>query len=249
MGGSLVRKLVKHTKVLCSWPADQPGFGHLLLVQAQPDIGARAARILRKADAAVRQKLGSLDSVNRVVHNVAELLPLVISDGGLEILDFDQALAYEHHLGDIVDAGEPGVADQLRVECQESFWLFRVAGGGGFPFEQASTAVESSDGIDVGHELIASRERAHELDLQIPSGLADADPVVLAKALKELNALLEHLVPAVALGVVQRLVFVLGPLAIKRHGRIFMPEIGAKCLLKGPAEEHGRARVFLLPAV
>jgi hypothetical protein len=33
-----------------------------------------------------------------IVHNVAELLPLGVSDCGLQVLDFDQPLAHEHHL-------------------------------------------------------------------------------------------------------------------------------------------------------
>jgi len=50
-----------------------------------------------------------------------------------------------------------------------------------FPFEQAGTAVEAPDAIDVGHELVCVRERAYELDLEIPSGLADADTVFLTE--------------------------------------------------------------------
>src|SRR5205823_6063898 len=97
--------------------------------------------------------------------------------------------------------------------------------------------------------LIAWREWAHELDLKIAPGLADADAVFLREALQQLNALLQHTVPAVALRVVHRLVFVDTPFAIEGHRGIFTPEIGAECLLKGSPEEHSGPGVFLLPAI
>src|SRR5204863_9455373 len=58
MGGSLVRKLVKHTKVFGSWPANQSGFNQFRFIQAKPYIRTAAAGVLGEADAAMGQKLG-----------------------------------------------------------------------------------------------------------------------------------------------------------------------------------------------
>jgi len=64
MGGSLVSKLVKATKVFCFWPPDQGGGCEFWLAQAQSHVGAAAAGILRKADATMRQELRRLNLLN-----------------------------------------------------------------------------------------------------------------------------------------------------------------------------------------
>ena len=62
------------------------------------------------------QKLGSLDLPNGLVDKLSEFVSLLIRDGGVQILNLDQALAHEHHLGDFGDSGDPRVANQLRIE-------------------------------------------------------------------------------------------------------------------------------------
>src|SRR5271157_1331068 len=52
IGGFLVRKLVKPTKVLCSWPPYQGGFGHVLASQTKPHVGTAAAGVPGEPDAA-----------------------------------------------------------------------------------------------------------------------------------------------------------------------------------------------------
>jgi len=66
MGAFLLSKLVKPTKLFCSWPPHQSGFGQILPSQAEPDVGAAAARILRESNTAVRQELSGLDPSNGV---------------------------------------------------------------------------------------------------------------------------------------------------------------------------------------
>ena len=61
--------------------------------------------------------------------------------------------------------------------------------------------------------------------------------------------MLEHAVPAVALGIAQRLLLILRPLPIESHSRIFLAEVRPEGLLEAAPEEHGGAGVFLLPAV
>ena len=55
-----------------------------------------------------------------------------------------------------------------------------------------------SNGVDVGHEGIATRERSDELDLEVLAGLANANAIVLDEALEQLDALLQHVVPSTA---------------------------------------------------
>src|SRR5437870_3757525 len=82
MGAFLVRKLVKPTKLFCSWPAHQSGFGQILSSQAEPDVGAAAARILRKSNTAVRQELSGLDLADGVFDQLAEFMALLVGDPG-----------------------------------------------------------------------------------------------------------------------------------------------------------------------
>ena len=65
--------------------------------------GAGRARILRKADSAVRQEQSRLDPSDGVIDQGCELLPLLVRNGGPEVLNFDQTLADENNLGDFVD--------------------------------------------------------------------------------------------------------------------------------------------------
>jgi len=100
MGGSLVSKLVKPTKIFCSWTPNESGVDQFLLSKTKAHIGAAAAGILGKTDATVWQKVRGLDSSDRGLDQVAELLPLFVGDCGSQVLDLDQSLADEHDLGD-----------------------------------------------------------------------------------------------------------------------------------------------------
>jgi hypothetical protein len=107
IGGLSVRKLVKPTKVFCSRPAHEHGLCHVLPTQTQLYERTAAAGILRKADAAMRQELGGFDLPDSVLGQLAELLALVIGDNGMQILDFDQALAYEDDLSHLRNPSDP----------------------------------------------------------------------------------------------------------------------------------------------
>src|ERR1035441_2657863 len=116
IGGYLVKKFVKQTKIDSGF-AHESGFDQVGLVEAEPDEGASGARILWKADAAMWQKQPGLDPSDCVIDQSCELLPLLVRNGGPEVLNFDQALAYENNLGAFVDARHPRIADELRIEC------------------------------------------------------------------------------------------------------------------------------------
>src|SRR6202011_1403881 len=80
IGGFLERKFVKPAKVFCSWPPDQGGLDQILPSQTQSQIGAAAAGVLGKADAAVGQEFGRFDPSDRVVDQMAEFLTLLVGD-------------------------------------------------------------------------------------------------------------------------------------------------------------------------
>ena len=129
----------------------------------------------------MRQKVCRLDSTDCAFHQAAKLLALLVGDGGSQVLNLDQPLADEYDLSDFGNASHPGVANELRIQRQQSLRLFRVSARTGLPLEQAARAVEFADGIDVGDEVVLSGDRPGELDLQIPSRLGDLDTIVLAE--------------------------------------------------------------------
>ena len=55
-------------------------------------------------------------------------LALVFGDSCAQVLDLDQALADKDHLGHFGQTRDPGIADQLRIECQQPVRLFRIPG-------------------------------------------------------------------------------------------------------------------------
>jgi hypothetical protein len=116
IGGYLVNKFVKQTKIN-SRLANNGGFDQIGLVEAEPEEGTGCARILWKADPAMWQEEPGLDPSDRVFDQSCELLPLLLGNGGPEVLDFDQTLADENDLGDLVDPGHPRVADELLIQC------------------------------------------------------------------------------------------------------------------------------------
>ncbi|HWW13963.1 MAG TPA: hypothetical protein VN310_04810, partial [Candidatus Dormibacteraeota bacterium] len=97
----------------------------------------------------MRQKVRRLDSTDCAFHQVAKLLSLLVGDSGLQVLNFDEPLANEYDLGDVGNACHPGVADELRIQRQQSFRFFRVSARRRFPLQQAALSVEFADGVDV----------------------------------------------------------------------------------------------------
>jgi hypothetical protein len=67
MGGFLVAKFVKQTKI-DSRLANQRGLYQIALVQTEPNERACGTRVLRKTNAAMRQKHPRLDTAGSVFH-------------------------------------------------------------------------------------------------------------------------------------------------------------------------------------
>ena len=89
------------------------GIHHLLLSEAEAQMRAAQASVLRKADAATRRKLGGFDLPNGARDHRAKAVALLLGDGGLQILNLDQPLAYEDHEADVGFSGDPGITDEL----------------------------------------------------------------------------------------------------------------------------------------
>src|SRR6267154_3861223 len=79
--------------------------------------------------------------------------------------------------------------------------------------------------------------------------LTDANAIVLGKALKQLDALLQHAIPCVVARVGQVHVFAQAPLLVENSRRVFVAKKGSNGLFEGSAKEHGSARIFLLPTI
>src|SRR2546425_7095658 len=114
-----------------------------------------------------------------------------------------------------------------------------MAGRSGLPLEQAALIIQPPDGIDVRHELVLAGERPHKLDLQVVPGLANAHAILLAEAVEQLNALLEHAIPGIALRVLELLILIELPF-LKQHSRRVLPQKeGGQSAFESAPEEHG----------
>ena len=181
MGGVLVRKLVKHTKIFSSWAPHQPRLGQILSPQTQANVGTAGAGVLREADAAVGQKLGRFDPADRILDEMTEFLTLFVADDSPKILNLNQPLSNKDYLGHLGNPGNPGIANQLRIKRQQPLRFLWIAAGSGFPFEQTTLPVEFADCIDVGYELVVSANWQGEFYLHVATRLRNTDAVILTE--------------------------------------------------------------------
>src|SRR5205807_7371383 len=119
----------------------------------------------------------------------------------------------------------------------------------GLPFEQAAATVQPSDGIDVRHEFVLVRKWPYKLNLQIAAGLANANAILLAEAVEQLNALLEHAIPAVAMRVFELLILTELPFLKQGSRCVLAQKEGRQSAFKGASEEHGCPGIFFFPAI
>ena len=62
------------------------------------------------------RELGSFDLTNRRINYLAKLSTLLVGDRSQQILNLRDAFPYESHNGDVRDASDPGVADELKIK-------------------------------------------------------------------------------------------------------------------------------------
>src|SRR5205807_757357 len=168
---------------------------------------------------------------------------------GPQILHFHQPLAHNNHHRHICNSCHPGIANQLRIECQQSIGRFRVAARSGLPLDEGASAIQLPNGIDEGHELVLAGNRSCKLDLQVAAGLADANPVILAETIEQLDSLLEHAVPGVAVRVLELLILKELPFLKHGSGCVLAQKEGGQSAFKGASEQHGCPAVLFLPAI
>src|SRR4029077_15044981 len=112
----LVVKHVKPIKVARSWLTNEFGFDERLVSQAQAKVCAVDAPVLRETDSWVRRKLCSFDLPSGRFDQLAKLLTLLFRDRGNQVLNLRDAFPHKRHNGDVRDARDPGVADELKVK-------------------------------------------------------------------------------------------------------------------------------------
>jgi len=157
---------------------NQFGTNERLIAKAQTEVSTTDASVLRETDSWPERELGSFDLADRRFHYLAKLPALLIGNRSQEILNFRNTLSHESYNGDIRDASDPGVANQLEVKRRQSLGLIRVTSAGSFPFEQSLFAVQRANSIDIGHEFVSVCEWANELLLHVVLRLANANSVI-----------------------------------------------------------------------
>src|SRR5207245_7457445 len=103
--------------------------------------------------------------------------------------------------------------------------------------------------IDEGDELIRCRQLPRKFDLQIAPRLRNANPVILAEAIEQLDSLLEHAVPGVAVRVLELLILIELPFLKHGSGCVLPKKEGGQSAFKGASEQHGCPAVLFLPAI
>src|SRR5581483_1255745 len=143
----------------------------------------------------------------------------------------------------------PGIANQLRIQGGDAFWLLGIAGGGSLPLQQTGCAVQITQSIDEGHKAVTRGQRACKADLLLAVRLVNLHAPVLGKALQQLNALPKHVVPGVVTRVAQLQVLTRCPLFKQNSCRILVTEQSGHRLLEAAPEQHGGPNISLLPAI
>src|ERR1039458_240220 len=199
-------------------------------------MGTADAPVLRETDSWAWRELGSFDLIDRRFHHLAKLATLLIGNRSQQILNLWDALPHESHNGDVGDATDPGVADQLEVQRCQSFGLLGVTSTGGFPFQQTACTVQVANGIDVGHKLVAVCEWTNEFLLHVSFGLANADSVISGELLQQTDSLAKQALPVVSVRVLERNIAVRSPLLEQHCSGVLALEECRYCLLETAAE-------------
>src|ERR1035437_2434740 len=212
-------------------------------------MGTADAPVLRETDSWAERELGSFNLTDRRFNQLAKLATLLIGNRSQQILNLWDALPHESHNGDVGDATDPGVADQLEVKRCQPFGLLGVTSTGGFPFQQTACTVQVANGIDVGHKLVAVCEWTNEFLLHVSFGLANADSVISGELLQQTDSLAKHALPVVSVGVLQRNDALRSPFVKQPCSGVLALQEHRQSLLKTPTGAQPRSRLLLPPAV
>src|SRR6266478_590997 len=142
---------------------------------------ATHASVLRKADTCVRNKLSPFDLADRRFNEAPELLTLLFRDGRSQVLNLGSVFPDEDDQRYFRNPADPGIANELRVEREQSIWFRCITAGCGLPIDQAVLAIDLSDGIKIGDEFASSRQCPRHFDLQILLRTANPNAIMPRK--------------------------------------------------------------------
>src|SRR5208282_3090480 len=77
----------------------------------------------------------------------------------------------------------------------------------------------------------------------------NADPIVLGHFVKQVDPLVNELVPRVAFAVIERHIAVRSPFLEESCSAVLPAEVGRQSLFKAAAKDHGSADILFLPAI
>jgi hypothetical protein len=143
--------------------------------------------------------LGSFDLTDRRVDQLTKLPSLLVRNRSEQVLNLGDAFSDESHNGNVGDASDPGVADELEIKRCQAFGLLGVASTGRFPFEQTPVSIQVANRIDVGHEFVSVGERADEFFLHVVLRLANADSIVSSELLQQTDSLAKQPFPVISM--------------------------------------------------
>jgi hypothetical protein len=164
-----------------SWLSNQVRRDQFLTIEAQPQVRAACASVLRETNAAVREELSCLDLIDRSLNQLAKLSALIFVDGRLQVLNFGCVFPNKDDERNLRNAGHPGITNELRIESQKTLGLFRIPGCRCFPVDDAFRPIHLTNRIDVRHEITAWRERARQLYLEILFWASDLNAIILSE--------------------------------------------------------------------
>jgi len=110
-------------------------------------------------------------------------------------------------------------------------------------------AIEFTDSVNVGNELVGVGELPHHLDLEILLWLGNVNSIVLGKAFEEMHPLMDQPIPGLSLFVRKRSIAESTPLPKECRATIVTAEIGLQRFFKAAAEDHGGPGLLFAPAV
>ena len=104
-------------------------------------MGTADAPVLWESDSWPRKEPGSFDLTDRRVNKLAKLLPLLFGDRSQQVLNLRDAFPHKRHNGDVGDARDPGVADELKVKRGQSVGLVRVTSARSLPLANTNAVI------------------------------------------------------------------------------------------------------------
>src|SRR5579864_7608198 len=157
------------------------------------------ASVLRKANATMGTKVTFLDLIYGGSHEATKFLTLFLGDRRSQVLNFGGMFPDKNDQGYLGNSADPRIANQLRVEGQQAVGPFRVATCRRLPVNQATGAVNLTDGVKISYKLAASGKASQYFHLEIRLRIVDTNAIVLHKSLEQVDSLMQQAVPSLSL--------------------------------------------------